>query len=254
MTTRRDFLLGGVALGFCGCSKVEVPKWLEAALKRMREEDRPGLLFRLPADKDARCALGHGITHGLLNSADPDIHEVLSEAALLCLDTAAVDDRFRGARRSDTLLLVDGDGYAVDGMVFEAGEQWQNFLPAARALLHGPGGRRLSERAERARKRASKDALALLSKPELDPEARLLPLVVQERLSAAEPRKTALRAAVEARWTSSSTMPYGVETTLQMKGGCGACGCEEAPPRNLMVACGMAIMVKNARHFVKFLR
>lgn len=252
MTTRRDFLLGGVALGLCGCSKVDAPKWLEAALKRLREEDRPGLLFRLPADKDARCALGHAITHWLLNSADPDIHEVLSEAALLCLDTAALDDRFRGARRSDTLLLVDGDGYAIDGLAFDPGDQWQNFVPAARALLHGPGGRRLAERADRARKRASKEALALLSKPELDVEARLLPLVVQERLAAAEPRKSSLRTAVEARWTSA--MPYGVETTLQMKGGCGACGCEEAPPVNLRVACGMAIMVKNARYFVKFLR
>ena len=99
MTTRRDFLLGAAALGLCGCSRSDAPKWLGEALKQLRDEDRPGLLFRLPADKDGRCSLGHSITHYLLNSKDAEVHEVLSETTLLCLESAVVDGRFRGRSR-----------------------------------------------------------------------------------------------------------------------------------------------------------
>jgi hypothetical protein len=264
MGTRRQFLIQAaglpVVLGLPGCSRVDAPLWLADALRRMRDQDVPGLLFRLPADKEGRCGLGHSITHHLLNAADPEIHEVLSEAVVLCLDTPAIQSRFSGARAADTLLLVDGDGFALDGLVFEPGDNWKDFVPAARALLHGPGGRRLAERAERARKRASKEALGLLKLPEVDAEGALLPALVQERLTADAPRREALRLAIEKHWesiaftTPGPKMPYGVETTAQMKGGCGDCGCEEAAPRNLRVACGMAIMVKNSRHFVKFLK
>lgn len=248
MSTRRDFLLQAASLpavlSLPGCSRVDAPLWLAEALKRMREGDVPGLLFRIPADPEGRCSLGHSITHYLLNSRDPDVHEVLSEAAVLCLDTPALQDRFRGAKKTDTLLLVDGDGFAVDGIAFEPGDGWANFVPAARALLHGPGGRRLAERAQRARKRA----------PDVD--GVLIPALVEERLTAAPPRRDALRAALERHWESiaPTRMPYGVETTAQMKGGCGDCGCEEALPSNVRVACGMAVMVKNSRYFVKFLK
>ncbi|HEX7899643.1 MAG TPA: hypothetical protein VF950_17875 [Planctomycetota bacterium] len=264
MDTRRDFLIQAAGLplllGLPGCSRAEAPSWLAKALGRLREQDAPALLFRLPGDKDGRCALGHSITHYLLNSQDPEVHEVLSEAAVLCLESPVVQDRFRGARTSDTLLLVDGDGYALDGIAFDPGDQWINFVPAARALLHGPGGRRLAERADRARQRATKETLALLARPEVDPEGALIPLLVQERALAPAPRQEQLRTAIEAHWTSipistpGPRMPYGVEATTQMKGGCGDCGCEEAPAKNLMVACGMAVMVKNSRYFVKFLK
>ena len=250
-----------VVLSLPGCSRIAAPLWLADALRRMRERDLPGLLFRIPADAEGRCALGHSITHYLLNSKDPEVHEVLSEAALLCLDTPALRNRFRGVKATDTLLLVDGEGFAVDGIAFEPGDNWDNFVPAARALLHGPGGRRLADRAERARKKASKEEVDRLKVPEVDPEGALIPALIEERLTAAAPRQEALCLAIERHWesipatTPGPKMPYGVETTAQMKGGCGDCGCEETLPQTgVRPACGMAVMVKNSRYFVKFLK
>lgn len=249
-TSRRDFLAQAaglplvLGLPLAGCHRHPAPAWLETALGRLRAEDRPGLLFRVPGGKEQRCELGHAITWHLLNSKDPDVHEVLLEAPILCLDAAVVQDRFRGARAADTLILVDGDGFVVDGLVFDPGENWSNFVPAARALLHGPGGRRLADRAERARKRS---------------EAGALPVLVEERLAAPPEKAAKLRESIEAAWNAQAAaspgprMPYGVEVTAQMKGGCGDCGCEEAPPSNAMVACGMARALPNARYFVKFL-
>lgn len=270
-TSRRGFLaqaaglplLYGLPLG--GCHRVAGPAWLADALRRLRAEDRPGLVLRVPAGKDARCGLGHAISWHLLSRGDADVHEVLAEAALLCLDSDVLQSGIRGARPADTLVLIDGDGFAVDGLPFKPDEDWANFVPSARALLHGPGGRRLADRAARARKRVPAEAVAALDRPEPDVAGLgasmgvLIPAVVQARLAAPEPRAARLREAVEAHWTASSgaapgpRMPYGVETTAQMKGGCGDCGCEEAPPRSVMVACGMAAPLKNARYFVKFL-
>lgn len=250
MNTRRDFLLQAAGLPFLlgGCSKAGAPLWLEGALRKMRQFDLPGLLFRLPADKEGRCGLGHQIA-GLINSKDPEVHEVLSQAALLCLENP--EAHFKGAKASDTLLLVDGDGYAIDGIPFH---DWSLFPAAANALLNGPTGTRLAERAERAKRRASKEAIALLAKPELDVDGTLLPLLVKERLAAGPVRRSELRGAIEAWYEKAPKMPYGVETTAQMRGGCGNCGCEESPRGNLAVPCGMARLVPNTKHFVKFLK
>jgi hypothetical protein len=271
-TSRRDFLAQAagfplvLGLPLAGCSRVGAPAWLSDALARLRAESRPGLVFRVPAGKDQRCALGHGISWRLLNSTDPDVHEVLAEAAVLCLDDAVLKDQIRGARPEDTLVLIDGDGFALDGLVFDPGEEWSNFVPSARTLLHGPGGRRLADRAAQARRRVSAEALAALDRAEPDVAAlapsvgALIPALVKERQGAADARARRLREAVEGYWAASQPagpgprMPYGVETTAQMKGGCGACGCEEAAPRTVMVACGMAVPLKNARYFVKFLK
>ncbi len=249
-TSRRDFLAQAaglplvLGLPLAGCHRHPAPAWLDGALARLRSEDRPGLLFRIPAAKEQRCSLGHAITWNLLNSKEPDVHEVLLEAPILCLESPVLKDRFRGVRAADTLILVDGDGFAVDGLVFNPGEDWANFVPAARTLLHGPGGRRLAGRAERARKRGEPGAI---------------PVLVQERLAADPAQAAKRRESIEAAWAAQAAaspgprMPYGVEVTAQMKGGCGDCGCEEAPPSNAMVACGMARATPNARYFVKFL-
>jgi hypothetical protein len=269
--TRRAFLAQACALPLafglplCGCERAGAPAWLVDALRRLRADGRLGLALRLPAAKDARCGIGHAISHYLLSVPDADVHEVLAEAALLCLDGDALQASIRGVRPADTLVLVDGDGYAVDGLAFRPKDDWSNFVPSARALLHGAGGARLAERAAAARRRAPAEAVAALDQPVPDAAAlgpsvgTLIPALVKERLAAPAPRAARLREAVEAYWSASPPagpgprMPYGVETTAQMRGGCGACGCEEAPPRNAMVACGMAAPLKNARYFVKFL-
>ncbi len=269
--TRRAFLAQAAAfplafgLPLAGCDRVGGPAWLADALRRLRADGRLGLVVRLPAAKDARCGIGHAISYYLLTEPNPDVHEVLAEAAILCLDSDALQASIRGVRPADTLVLVDGEGFAVDGLAFTPKENWTNFVASARALLHGPGGTRLAERAAQARRRAPAEAVAALDKPLPDVAAlgtsvgALIPALEKERLAAPEPRAARLREAVEAYWSASPPaapgprMPYGVETTAQMRGGCGACGCEEAPPRNVMVACGMAAALKGARYFVKFL-
>lgn len=270
-TSRRAFLgqAGSLPLllGFplSGCKPAPAPSWFDDALARMKSEHKPGLVFRLPSSKDHRCLLGHRLID-LHNRGDADVREVFSEAVCMCLEDATVTERIRGARAGDQLIVMDEDGYALDGTLLGP-EQLDRFVAEARRILHGePGNERLKERADSILKSLPAEQRAALERLSSDSDQQaleesaesIMPLLVHRRLtSTVEERKKRLRAVIEKHYRSAvpqapgPRLPYGVQAQPDM-GGCGD-DCEESSPRSAGISCGMAMMSPGHRDFVKFI-
>jgi len=223
--------LGLLGLPFVGCRPAPAPPWFREALGRLAAERRLGLLVRLPEDKEARHAWGHALVE-LLNSPDPGLRELLAETQLLCLETSSARALIGGARPDDDLILIDAQGYALDGVrLGPPGEGFPAlFLSAGRALAHGPGDVRLRERA-----RAATGG---------DDDPRALPRLVAEGKRAAIERQ--IRAADPAK--PGPRLPYGI-----VVGPAAACGdaCEEGD--RVPFDCGLARVTPGARDFLKFI-
>ena len=269
-TTRRDFLIRAAALPavfglpLAGCGPAHQPPWISEALTKIRAEHRLGLALRLPKDPSKRCAIGHRLTW-LLNSNKPEDHAVVADLVVICLEEPAFDARF-GARK-ENVLLIDGDGYALEALA-EFPIEWDQAGAQLRKLIDGADGERGRERAEAARRRAAADDLKRIGAPKESDVAPLaaragllLPLLVSERCAApATPRGALLAQAIETHYEAMPVtergprLPYGIELSKSARGGCGDCGCEEDKNRSRGgVACGMALFSPNFRSFVKFL-
>ncbi len=265
-TTRRRFLLQAgsaplvLGLGACGSE----PDWLGPALERMEREGRLGLVIRLPADPDRRCALGHALVD-LLERRDLDVREMLLEADFLCLGDRAIRS-LRGPSSGGGLLLIDARGTIMDACALE--DPW-DLGAQARRLLHGGSGERLEVRARAARTKCSPEAIEAFERSTRDPvadvdlarthAASLVPLLVRERaqrddLPRSEWAERVLAAhadSVEGR-RSDFRLPYGAETRAGPRGGDPCCLERRRPPSSCM-ACGMAFVAPRAREFVRFL-
>jgi hypothetical protein len=268
-TTRRDFLAKAAALPaifglpLAGCGPAHQPPWVSEALAKIRAEGRLGLAVRLPKDPDQRCRIGHRLTW-LQNSGKLEDHEVVADLVVLCFEEEAFHARF--GRRKEGVLLIDGDGYALDAIA-ELPQAWDAIGPTLRTLIDGADGARGRERAEAARRRAAPDDLRRIADPkeaDVDPLAAhagvLLPLLVAERTAApASPRAKFLTQAIAEHFESipqserGPRLPYGIELAKGMRGGCGNCGCEENKNPKMAVGCGMGRYSPTDRSFVKFL-
>ena len=273
-TTRRRFIrqTGGFSLllGFpsLGCRRVPAPDWLEEGLARMRKQNKPGVVLRVPTEKKKRCLLGHQLAH-YMNSRKPDVHEIFCEAVFMCLESATVADHIQGARKSETVILIDVDGYAQAGApALTLGKPYDedSFAVTLRSLLHGPGNQRLVARAEALRRKTPVAVVKALDELKTGPDLEILekhagsilPLLVRARLEAdTKDREAKVRRIIEKHFADANVkkrgprLPYGVEVRPDM-GGCGD-RCEEGDPNRGAVACGMAMMVPGSREFVKFL-
>ena len=288
---RRSFLIGAAGSTVVGLSSLagqEVrgvlspgkglpaapPKPLADALSRMRAENKPCIILRIPDDKEWRHSPGHCLIY-FLNQGEPGIRELFAETVLVCLETPTLRQHVPEATPSHDLILLDAEGKAQDGLPFNYQETWLKMPEAIRGLAHGTGGARLKERATALRQKASPAFLAALDrvgtdaekpgddKAELRKEApRMIPLLVQSRLEArAASRQQALRDLIDEVFLSSplatggSRLPFGVDTVPYV-GGCCDDQCKEQPPREgpiAVAACGMAAVPQNARAFLRYL-
>jgi hypothetical protein len=272
-TSRREFLAGAAAaplvfgLPFAGCSPAPAPPWLGEALAKLRAEGRLGLALRVPADAAGRCRLGHHFAR-CLDSDLPELREALADVVVLCFDEPAFRSRFGASRAWEAAVLIDGDGYEL-GSLPELSADPGALADALRTLIDGPDGARGRARAEAARRRATPQALARLRQLESAEDVQalaaevgpILPLVVAERLASdRNDRQGRMLHAVAAHYEAlpgterGPRLPYGIELSPGARGGCGHCGCSEAPVPKALPACGIAVMPRQARSFVKFLR
>lgn len=195
-TSRRDFLRASLAapLAFelAGCSRA--PAWYFEALRAIRSEGKPGLVFRVPADAKRRCALGHGLAW-LVERTDVVGLSVSQRSVLLCLESEGIRRWIDGARDGQDLFLIDGDGVVQAGTLIEADK---DLASQAAALLPGH--------------RESKDPVAETAIRALAPPAPRLPYGVS------------LATGVDAPCKENPACPAGK--------GCGPCGMAVITPRS----------------------
>jgi len=250
---RRDILRAAAVAPFVfgleGCSRP--PSWFNQALRKMRAEGKPGLVFRLPQDPKVRCRIGHGIAW-IVEREDVDGLEVTGQALILCLEDADVRGLLFGARDGEDLLLIDADGTVLDGRRLD---EQSDLTDLAGRLLDGPKLERLKARAAAAEKAAPPEALAAFKdlKEGVEPTAArrwaepLLPMLAllnREIVnSGAEPAIVSLKG-------TPAPLPYGASlaTGASVK-------CRENPAclNGTCGPCGMAVMTSRTREFVKFL-
>jgi hypothetical protein len=263
-TTRRDFLAAAAALpvvvGFPFPTSAQdgEPEGLAAALAKLKADGRQGLVVRLPKDGDQRCKLGH-LLADQLNSQHPLARETLAVVGILCLEEAAVRARFGADAAKHEALLIDADGRFLEG---------RSSFKEYRSLVEGADGARFRERAEAARTKADAAARDLVARVATEEDVRaltaksgdLLPWLASERRREPESeRGKRIERAIGAWYERlpeeevGVRLPYGIELAEGV-GGCGSCGCEEAPPQRVVLACGIGFIARRVRSFVRFLR
>jgi len=239
---------------------------LGAAIRRMRDENKFGVVVRIPDDAQSRHMAGHTLVNHL-NERGPECDELFAETVFVCLESEAIQKELLGANPSHSLYLFNPDGKVVASVPFDFATQGQEFVKVARAMVHGEGDARLRRRADSILADcdpAVAQALARLESPEdtsavLGQASTLAPLLVHERLQApAGPRRAAL-AELIGRYVAGAAangpgprLPFGIE----LAAGGGGCGdsCREQLPRDFSFACGMGRVGPGTRSFVRYLR
>lgn len=250
------------------------PKPLADALARGRAENKPVILLRIPEDPEARHQPGHLVV-SMVRSETEETPEILSEVVLICVESATIRQHIPGAAPAHSVILVDAEGKAVDGTPFDFQRGWAVLPATIRTLAHGTDGSRLKERAAAIRQKVDAPILAAFdrlgtgaAKPEdkaaLVPETpKIVPLIVQSKLEApTKVRQQALHQLIEAYYRAAPLtspgpcLPFGVDT-VPFVPSCGKDHCQEQSPeaiaQRVVVGCGMAMAMPNARMFLRYL-
>lgn len=231
------------------------PKWLLPAIERMRRERKLGVVFRVPNQRSPRRTLGYRLVE-LLDSDDPDVHEVFSECVAICAGDEVIRYAILDARKDECLFGIDGGLSRVDGCA-EIPSDDGDLVAAMRALIHGRDRTRLAESAAAIRYRLEgalnpESAEALSS---WTPD--VIPLIVERRIAAKTPEDAeGWRSLIEWYYACASSfepgprLPYGLAVHRPF---CGAMD-DDAPENERGGAmCGMAECEPNARSFLRFL-
>lgn len=281
---RRAFLLAGSALPFVyGCddlfaagSQEDVskdPEWLTAALKRMKDTGRWGLVVVAPDDPQERVALGRYL-YDLAEFDDEYAvaHEVLAQAVLITVTTRRAAARFPAAQNGANRLLLSSDGtlLASDAIPLDAYKSPDGFAGSFKAFIHGPDRVRLKETARRMESAfppAVKDAVDKLRSDDVD--ARIEGAVaLADRVPSMTPyigylaelgrTEEARREARLMLWrhhaslkpeTPGAKLPYGCSLG-KFEGSCSSWVPAEVEVR---IACGMGRVKRMTGKFISFL-
>lgn len=241
-------------------------KLLGAAIRKMRDENKFGVAVRIPDDAENRHMAGHTLDNHL-NGGTPERDELFAETVFICLESAVIQKELLGADPSHSLYLFNPAGRVLASVPFNYAAECPGFVRVARTLVHGEDNARLRPRADSILAECDPivaQALARLESPEdksvvLERASTLAPLLVYEKLQApAGPRRAALTELIGVYVASAAAnapgprLPFGV--VLEAGGReCGDC-CDERPPRNYSIACGMARVRPNDRWFVRYLK
>ena len=127
------------------------PAWAEAALRRMKDSGRFGLLLVVPAADPDQKRAGAALW-SLTRSESHPVRRLLAEAVVVC----ATRPDALGVRDERTMVLLSPDGRAIDGarIGLDLLEDGERFAAAADALLAAEGRRgRSGRRRSRGRRR-----------------------------------------------------------------------------------------------------
>lgn len=238
-----------------------VADWWPAALKRMKETDRFGVILVAPADERSRQQAGLAL-HRILTDDPASAHQLFVEAVFVCLTPALADGRVRTAGEKVNRILLAPAGkrvFADDAAWTRLGKDAET-VASLRKFLHGEKDERLAEHAARVEKRmpeAARAAIAALDAEDFEERAKasavlakhaadLVPHLV--RLSTEEP-------SLERRWRAGAAVKQVFQATDPAKPGPRLpYGC--APEREQFdpcPTCGLAIAPAPARYFLRFL-
>jgi hypothetical protein len=249
MIHRRDFLrLAGATPLIFGLDDLFTPQdgapaWYDAALKRMKETRRYGVVLVVPAAEEERATVAEAL-EALLTTDNDDIREVLGEMVFVCMTPEVAAKTVKSGK--DTRILLAPDGKRVEGdTVALADLAPEKFAASFCGLLHGKDNLRLKAAAEGIRETAPdsvKKALANLGSESIDvrDEARgaleakadtIFPLLVWARLSTtAEDVRGGIRTIIR-HVMKEPSLPYGTEAKMAKvsEDSCPSCGMARAP-------------------------
>ena len=239
---------------------------LGEALARMKAENKPGVAIRIPVDPETRHLPGHFIV-GTLNQPEEGVIRLYAQSVFVCLESAVVQGRLRGADPSHNLVLFDATLRVVAGIDFKY-DRWDGFAPALLGLVQGKEDALLKSRAESIRRSAPAPVVDAVDRLDSVGDrttvaahaAKIAPLLVYEDLQPTnEIRKKALTDILRGYVESSSAtvpgprLPFGVETSGEV-GGCGdSCRERSESQQKVVVGCGMGRVSPTARSFARYL-
>lgn len=246
----------------------KVAEWWPAALKRMKETDRCGVVLVAPDEERARQQVGLAL-HRILTDDPAAAHQLFVEAVFVCLTPALADGRVRkaGGKENRILLAPDGKRVAADTMAWPGVRKdgatvgsLQETVESLRTFLHGEKDERLAEHAARVEKRlpeAARTAIASLDAEDFEERAKattvlakhaadLVPfLVLLSTRDASLERRWRAGAAVKQVFQAADPrspgprLPFGCAQHREHFDPCPGCGLGSAP--------------EGTRYFLRFL-
>ncbi len=266
---RRTFLATPLVFGLRELFAQEArPAWVEAALRRMKETGRFGVLLVVPDADPLQIRWGAALSD-LTRTEVPLAREVLCEAVFICARRAVAGDLVAPGAHNRLLLSPEGKALESDTVAVETLEDAPRFAASFRKLLHGEGGERLCAQVSRLQGTIPEEVRALESDDPAERERasarlfaaadRLLPWLVAQRQSAASPEVRGRIAAVIDRVFLASPvegfgprLPYGARIP-RFGGGCAGIEIPEGVESIPAVPCGLAAVVSEPRKFLRFL-
>jgi hypothetical protein len=273
MLDRRSFL-AAVPLVF-GLDRLAAqeparPEWLEAALRRMKDSGRFGLLIAVPAADPHQKRAGAALW-SLTRSELQPVRQLLAECVVMCSTRPEV----LGVRANDhrRLFLLSPEGVLLDGGPLALADLEAGFAAAAETLLAGRRAKRAAE-IERGLSPELRRALDLLDAEDVQERQsaclrvaeeadRIAPLLAHRARAAATPeaRGRAGQALVRLYDRAQEAafgprLPYGARVPKMRQRGCG--GLVEAregePDEAVTIKCGKAaVNADEVRLFLRFL-
>jgi hypothetical protein len=260
-------LVFGLADLHARAQKGEAPEWWKRALDRMKELQRPWLVFIMPVTEELRDQVAQHLLD-LLEDESPEIAEVFCSTVVACLRPAVADACLKNDAVPGRVLALDPSGRVVGKceLEFDDLREPEDFEARYMRLVHGEKRNRFEGIAEGIRAKLTDEerkAFDLLDAEELAVRERatevlarraevLMPLLVFERRRALQPEKEArLRRIIHERFKAADEkkpgprLPFG--TRIVAGGGCGADEGRGA------IQCGMAQQEGKGQRFLRFL-
>ena len=228
-------------------------EWFRAALQRMKETRRYGIVLVVPADLRLRQTVGTRL-RALLDGPSTAAHALFSEAVFICLTPELAAGRVQSGSETHTRILLDPDGRRVvaDTMAW-ATLQPRNFFGSFSRFLHGQDGQRLAGHARTIEQSLPDEVRSAL--PRLDDASvharseastlvlrhadRMIPYLVHQGLNGESPEaRSRCHALVEEFFRLSEAahfgprLPYGATRASVAADPCPACGLAVAPVRS----------------------
>jgi hypothetical protein len=258
---RRTFLATPLVFGFRELFAQEadpkVADWFTAALKRMKETDRYGVVLVVPNEERARQSMGL-VLNRMLTEDPAAAHQLFAGAVFICMTAPLADGRVRKSGETENRLLLapDGKRIAADEMAWTivGKAALAEMVEGLRKFLHGEKGERLAEHAARIEKRLTDEvraALRALDAEDFEERSKASTVVLKNaagmvpyliRVAATDEsleRRWRAGAAVKEIFQTGGKIPFGCSTQLEYFDPCPGCGLARTP--------------EPARHFLRFL-
>ena len=250
------------------------PAWIDAALKRMKDTGRFGLLLAVPGTDPFQKRVGAALW-SLTRSELQSVRQLLAECVVVCATRPAV----LGVPANDDrgLFLLSPEGALLDGARLAPAdlENGERFAAAAETLLIAEGRR--AKRAAAIERELSPEVLRALDRLDAeDVQERqaaclrvaegadlIAPLLAQRARTAATPEARGRAGQALARLYDRAKenafgprLPYGARVPKMRQAGCG--GLVEArdhdPDEAVAIKCGRAaVHADEVRLFLRFL-